>query len=375
MTRYRRKKQAPHYKKTAALCGTQTRRARRKQPRRPHRTRPFLLLVLLLLCILTYRHPQEAQNILSNTLTTLSRIDVSLPDFQGKVTDSDPADSSQSFAASEDNPFSAGASAVASGNDSVSAYPAADDFEVHFLDVGEGLSVLVRTGEHALLYDGGGRDTSSFVVSYLKRQEIESFDYIIASHYDADHLSGLIGVLHTFSVETVIGPDYVHDSNTYESFLDTVDSLGYSVVHPDAGDTFPLGDAYFTVLAPSEITDDSNNNSIVIRIVCGDTSFLLMGDAEQESEERICSLGLPLSSDVLCPGHHGSSDATGTELLRFVQPQYAVISVGADNEYGHPHQSTLNRLADAGVEVLRTDELGTIIACSDGAEITWSTEK
>ena len=233
----------------------------------------------------------------------------------------------------------------------------------------------MRSGDHALLYDGGDRNHSSFVVAYLKRQGITKLDYLIASHYDADHLSGLIGVLHTTEVDTVLGPDYEHTSKTYTSFQSAVTDAGKTVYHPTAGSDYQLGDAYFTVVGPIKSYTDSNNNSIAIRIVNGDNSFLLTGDAETQSEEDMCRSGLNLYSDVICPGHHGSSNATTSLLLAYTQPTWAVISVGAGNDYGHPHQATLQRLADAGVTVLRTDEHGTIVARSDGKDISWSMER
>lgn len=244
-------------------------------------------------------------------------------------------------------------------------------FEVHFLDVGQGLSVLVRSDEHAMLYDGGGRESSSYVVSYLQNQGIRSLDYVVASHYDADHISGLIGVLRNFNVAHVLGPDYEHDTSTYQSFMNAVANAGLSVDHPSPGDMYDLGDAGFTVLAPDRLYEDPNNNSIVIRLVNKNNSFLLSGDAEFESEDHMCSSGLKLQCDVICPAHHGSSDATGRGLLRLARPKYAVISCGAGNDYGHPHRELLRRLAAAGVTVYRTDERGTIIAYSDGDEIWW----
>lgn len=255
------------------------------------------------------------------------------------------------------------------------AAPGSSDFAVHYLDVGQGLSVLVKSGEHALLYDGGDRDTSSFVVAYLKQHGVAKLDYLIASHYDSDHLSGLIGVLRTTPVETVIGPDYVHDSQTYTSFQNAVSAVGKTILHPAVGSEYLLGDSYFTVLSPQKITEEPNNNSVAIRLVNGTNTFLLTGDAEDEAEKVMCASGLDLSCDVLCPGHHGSSTATGSYFLACTQPTWAVISVGSENPYGHPHEETLQRLADAGVHVLRTDQSGTIIAQSDGAEITWHTDR
>lgn len=246
--------------------------------------------------------------------------------------------------------------------------------EVHFLDVGEGLSILVKSDGRAMLYDGGDRDTSSFVVSYLRRQGIETLDYVIASHYDADHLSGLIGALYAFDVRQVLGPDYVHDSDTYQSFLTAVGAQGLTVTHPSAGDVYALGNASFTVLAPAQPASEPNDNSIVIRLVNGGTSFLFPGDAEQASENEMCRSGYLLKSDVLCPGHHGSASSTGYEFLMRVRPQYAVISAGAGNEYGHPHRETLDLLAAAGVTVYRTDQSGTVVMYSDGSRIVPSPE-
>ncbi len=250
-----------------------------------------------------------------------------------------------------------------------------DDFEIHYLDVGEGLSVLVRTGKAALLYDGGDSDASSFVVSYLQGQGITHLDYVIASHYDSDHLSGLVGVLNKFTAGTVMGPDYAYNSWTYESFLRAVDGSGLALTHPAVGSVYELGDAAFTVLAPREVAEEPNNNSLVIRIVNGDNGFLLTGDAQTESEEAMCASNLSLLSDVLCVGHHGSYNATSELFLDYVLPEYAVISCGVGNDYGHPHQQTLRRLEKHGVTVLRTDELGTIIARSDGSTVTWEYEK
>lgn len=310
--------------------------SRRRKPRRRRGRYPKILLpILLILCLFSWLFPEKARIL-------LSEFDLNLPGF---------------LLYEKENA------------------PGSGDFEVHFLDVGQGLSVLVHSDGHALLYDGGGPEASSYVVSYLKRQGIQTLDYVIASHYDADHLSGLIGVLNVFPSEMVIGPDYVHDSKTYVSFMQAVDSCGLSVTHPEVGDVYSLGDSSFTILSPQEISSESNNNSVAIRLVNGKNSFLLAGDAEYQSEEAMCYSGLNLRSDVICPGHHGSYNATSSLFLSYTRPKYAVISVGSDNEYGHPHRETLQRLADAGVTVYRTDLEGTIVASSDGEEIFWEFTK
>ena len=242
------------------------------------------------------------------------------------------------------------------------------------LDVGQGLSVLVESNGHYMLFDGGDRNASSYVVSYLKNQGVTELDYLIASHYDSDHINGVIGALNAFTVGTVIGPDYEHDSATYDSFINNVAAIGKEVVHPSVGDQFELGSAVITVLAPSVIVDDSNNNSIAIKIVNGNNSFIITGDAEYESEANMVSSGIDLDTDVLVVGHHGSATATSWDFLEASTPEYAIISCGEGNSYGHPDADVMEKLISIDADVFRTDKQGEIIAHSDGNAITWNVE-
>lgn len=245
--------------------------------------------------------------------------------------------------------------------------------EVHFLDVGQGLSVLIKSDGHYMLYDGGDSDKSSFVVSYLKDQGVQNLDYIIASHYDSDHLNGVIGALHAFNVDTVIGPDYIHDSKLYQSFIDTVGEKGKNVEHPAVGSEYFIGNSKFIILSPNYITSDSNNNSVSIKIVNGSNSFILTGDAESSSESSMCNSGIDIDCDILCIGHHGSASSTSWEFLQYTVPEYAVISCGSGNQYGHPDKDTMDKLQSMEISVFRTDKQGTIIATSDGSNISWNT--
>lgn len=241
--------------------------------------------------------------------------------------------------------------------------------QVHFLDVGQGLSILVELGDEVLIYDGGGRDTSSFVVAYLQEQGITEIDYLISSHYDADHVSGLIGCLYAFDVKNVIGSDYVHDSKLYASFQSAVAKEGETVRHPSVGTKYPFGEAVITILAPAEIMDDSNANSVAIKLSYGESDFIFTGDADYYSESAMIASGMDLDCEVLSVGHHGSSDATSEAFLEATSPEYAVISCGKENEYGHPHKEVVELLNEHQVEILRNDELGTIIMKTDGAVI------
>ena len=249
------------------------------------------------------------------------------------------------------------------------------DMTVHFLDVGQGLSILAQSDDQTLIYDGGDSDKSSFVVAYLKEQGVTDIDYLISSHYDSDHVNGLIGCLNTFDVENVICSDYVHDSDTYQSFINTAQSKGLELQHPAVGTSFTFGTGSFEILAPSEIDqNDSNDNSVAIKLTNGDNSFIFTGDAESSSESAMCASGINLDCDVLVPGHHGSATATSWEFLESTVPEYAVISCGTDNQYGHPDKDTMDKLQSMDIQVFRTDKQGTITVTSDGSNLTWSTD-
>ena len=245
--------------------------------------------------------------------------------------------------------------------------------KVHFLDVGQGLSILVQSEGKNMIYDGGDRKTSRFVVAYLKEQGVTKIDYLISSHYDADHMSGLIGCLKAFDVENVISSNYVHTSKLYKSFVKAVKADGLKMKHPAVGKTYKFGSGSFEILAPKTIeAKGSNNNSVAIKLINGKNSFVFTGDAEHESEAAMCNSGIDLSCDVLVPGHHGSATATSWDFLQKTVPEYAVISCGKDNKYGHPDKDTMDKLKSMEIQVYRTDKQGTIVVTSDGTNLNWS---
>ncbi len=251
----------------------------------------------------------------------------------------------------------------------------AGEMVVHFLDVEQGLCILVQSEGENLIYDGGEKNTADGVVDYLKKQGVETIDYLISSHYDSDHVSGLITCLENFDVEYVISSDYVHESKTYQKFMEAVENEGLKPNHPAVGDNFKFGNGGFTILAPETIDEgDSNANSVAIKLINGNHSFIITGDAEIKNEKEMCNTGIDLKCDVLIPGHHGSATATSWDFLEATLPEYAVISCGEDNSYGHPHEETMEKLESANVEVYRTDIQGTIIVRSDGKNLTWSQE-
>lgn len=246
---------------------------------------------------------------------------------------------------------------------------------VHFLDVGQGNSVLVECDGRYMLVDGGDYDYSSYVVAYLKNQGVETLDYMVVSHYDSDHLSGCVGALRAFDVETVICPDYEADTKTYYTFADDLEKYDVDYIHPEVGDVYDFASAEFTIVCPEECDySDENDNSVGIRLTFGQNSFLICGDAGEESEEDMVESGVYLQSDVYMAGHHGSAGSSTYDFLQAVQPEVVVISAGFDNSYGHPAKATMNRLKNTGAEIYRTDLQGELIAVCDGINITWNVE-
>ena len=240
-------------------------------------------------------------------------------------------------------------------------------FEVRMLDVGQGECLLILSDGAALLYDGGGRSYSSYVVSYLRRHGIDHLDYMVVSHYDEDHINGLVGVLNTTEVETVLSPRYRVESKIYDAYRKMLKRNGAKTVHPVPGDTYTLGGADILVVGPKSYRyEDENDRSVCIRVSYGSFSCIITGDAERTAEADMCASGLELDSDLYVVGHHGSSSSSTPAFVRAVSPDYAFLCVGTANPYGHPTAQTLTTLRDNRVQIFRTDMQGEVTACSDG---------
>ncbi len=250
---------------------------------------------------------------------------------------------------------------------------ASADLQVHFLDVGQGDCTIILCDGEAMIIDGGPASASSFVYSYIKNTlDLKHVDYIVSTHPHLDHVHGLAAVLNSVPVDLVLTPVLKWDSKAFNSMLKYAEAQGTPLVVPQEGDVLQLGGATVTILHcwPEAIDyGRTNDSSIVTRIDYGKTSFIITGDAEDWSEYMMIDSGMSLKANVLRVSHHGSFTGTTGEFLKAVQPEYAVISVGRANGYGHPHQEVLDRLKDAGAKVLRTDELGTIIMESDGENL------
>ena len=240
---------------------------------------------------------------------------------------------------------------------------------VHFIDVGSGDSILICCEGHYALIDSGEYSISSKTASYLKKCGITDLDLVVATHPDSDHMGDMISVIANFSISVfwlgyAIDPDLEPYASVCAGLLDT-DACVYT---PSCGETFTLGSMTLEVLSPNQTYDDDNNNSIVIRAVYEDVSFLFMGDAESEAEEAILeSYGSDkLQTTVLKLGHHGSKTSTTQEFFDAVDPEYTVISAGETNRY-LPAREVVERVS--ATELFRTDFDGTVIIATDGTDI------
>lgn len=251
---------------------------------------------------------------------------------------------------------------------------AGEQLTVHFIDVGQADCILLECAGRYMLIDGGNVEDSSLVVSYLEKQGVEDLSLVVCTHAHEDHVGGLPGVLAVYPAKEVWAPTKTYSSKCFDDFVYYTDQQGLEITIPDPGDSFDLGKTVVTVLGPTASYAEPNNTSIILMVQFGENRFLFTGDMEVEAENDMLDAGADVKADVLKVGHHGSNTSTGYRFLYEVAPTYAVISVGKDNSYGHPHDEPMSRLRDADVTVYRTDEMGTVLAVSDGKNITFSWE-
>lgn len=249
---------------------------------------------------------------------------------------------------------------------------------IDYIDVGQGDSILIRQGEHAMLIDGGTSECKDDLLEYLKSKNITKFDYIIGTHPHEDHIGSLDDVVNAFDFDTILFPDVSSakvTTKTFEDLVLAVANKNMKFTTPISGKEYSLGEAKFNILAPSSSNYQSlNNYSIVIKLNYGENSFMFTGDAETLSETEILNSYDDLHADVLKLGHHGSTTSSSKKFLNAVNPKYAVISVGKDNVYNHPTKTTMDKMIELNIPVYRTDELGTIECISDGKNITFNTK-
>lgn len=246
---------------------------------------------------------------------------------------------------------------------------------VLFINVGQADSILVTmsTGQ-AMLIDAGESDSADAIYEELDQRNIGRIDILIATHPHADHIGGMSKIVERYDIGTVYMSDEKSDSATYQKLIDTIEFHDIPVIEASAGEQFALGAATCTIVSPNRENDfDANNESVVIFLDYLNTECLFTGDMEEKSEDEALAEGYFVDADILKVAHHGSSTGTSEAFLQAVSPQYAVISCGEDNSYGHPHQETLDLLDEYGLTLYRTDLVGDVLFTSDGRTIQVTT--
>lgn len=251
--------------------------------------------------------------------------------------------------------------------------------EVHYIDVGQGDSSLIinNADDISILIDGGETDYGDDVLGFLKSQNIEELDYVVATHPHSDHIGGLVQVLNNLPVKNVIMPDIEHTSKTYENLINGIlnNEANTEVIIAQNGMNLEFGNLKAEIYAPFGNTDDLNNNSVVMKMDYAGNSFLFTGDMEKVVEEEILDYGYNIDVDFLKVAHHGSDTSSSDEFISEVSPEISIIQVGAGNSYGHPTEQTLEVLKKYETEIYRTDLNGDISILFDNDGYTIKTEK
>lgn len=235
------------------------------------------------------------------------------------------------------------------------------EVNIYFFDVGQADCTLFVDNDKTLLVDTGDIDTADLVLSYLKELNINKIDYLVLTHPHADHIGGASKIIENYDIGNILMPNKTTNTNVFEDTINIIEEKKYNIIIPHQNDIYQLDTGIFEILSDQTINwgDDLNYYSLVLKASFNDIDIIITGDADKEVEENIIKSNKNISAEILKLGHHGSYTSTSNEFLNKVNPLYAIISCGKNNSYGHPHDSTLDKLNN--INYYRTDEVGTII--------------
>ena len=254
-------------------------------------------------------------------------------------------------------------------------------FSMHVIDIGQGDTILLsKDGKYALIDAGESmspsiRESRSAIFAYLDSLGIERIEFLLLTHQDYDHIGSAKDVLATYDVGVVYDNGVEHTSATYENLLQYIydENMSYSVVREGDQITNPWYGVTIEIISPPQdlimagSSPDINENSIVLNVTYGTVSFILTGDAGKKAEAYILSTGTAVDAEILKAGHHGSSTSSTDAFLKAVSPNVIVMSLGADNDYGHPHIEALTLFAKYTDHIYRTDLDGDVVVTTDGS--------
>lgn len=246
---------------------------------------------------------------------------------------------------------------------------ASQPLSVHYIDVDQGDSTLIRYGEYNILIDCAKKAYEDNVYSYLDKLGITKLDLVIATHPDSDHIGGFAYVLSNIRCDLYVLPQVSADikkTQTELTLLNTLKTLKIKTEYAVNAKEYIFGDIKITTYLSQKEHDDKNEYSIISRLTYKNASYIFMGDAGKAVEKELINRGLQLKSDVLKAGHHGSSKSSSEDFIKYIQPTLCVFSCGKDNDYGHPHSEVLTIMKKYDIKYFRTDYDGTVVIGTDG---------
>lgn len=245
--------------------------------------------------------------------------------------------------------------------------------KISFIDVGQADSILIQFNNKNMLIDAGNNGDWEVIENYLKQNNVKKIDKLVLTHPHEDHIGGAAKIINDFSIGELYMPKVTTTTKTFENTIKAAKNKNLQAIVPNPGDKIFMDGLSFLVLAPNSSKYDSlNNYSIVLKLTYGEKKFLFMGDAEEISENEILNKGYDISADLIKVGHHGSNSSSSNNFISKVSPKYAVISVGKNNDYHHPHKKTMDLLKNKNIKVYRTDENKTIEITCDGKNINFN---